>query len=129
MRMRAPAYPLITIDPNFNVWSQADRLTDTDTVHWTDRPQKIKATVTIDGKATGFVTDENGEVTLSFDGTGYCVVSATKEGVTLVPPVCAVAVSSNKLPAGDGSLVLWGSLAFVSLATIYLLKKHAHHAL
>lgn len=87
------------------------------------------ATVTIDGKETGFVTDENGKVTLSFDGTGYCVVSAVKEGALLVPPVCAVAVSSNRLPTGDVSLVLWFSLAFVSIATVRLLKKHARHAL
>ncbi len=87
------------------------------------------AIITIDGKTTGFVTDENGKVTLSFDGTGYCVVSAVKDGMTLVPPVCAVAVSSHKLPAGDVSQVLWFSLAFVSLTAIVLLKKHARHAL
>lgn len=87
------------------------------------------AVITLDGKPTSFVTDAEGKVTLSFDGTGYCVVSASKDGVTLVPPVCAVAVSSNKLPAGDGSLVFWFSLVFVSLATVYLLKKHARHAL
>lgn len=87
------------------------------------------ATVTIDGKETAFVTDENGKVTLSFDGTGYCVVSAVKEGTALVPPVCAVAVSSNKLPAGDVSLMLWFSLIFVSCTAIYLIKKHARHAL
>ncbi len=87
------------------------------------------AVITIDGKATGFVTDAEGKVTLSFDGTGYCVVSAVKDGMTLVPPVCAVAVSSDRLPAGDVSSLLWFSLAFVSLAAIRLLKKHARHAL
>ena len=50
MKLRAPAYPLITIDPYFNVWSQSDRLTDTDTVHWTNRPNIISAVATIDGK-------------------------------------------------------------------------------
>lgn len=87
------------------------------------------ASITIDGKPTAFETDKDGKVTLSFDGTGYCVVSAIKDGMTLVPPVCAVAVSSNKLPAGDTSSVLWFSLIVVSCTAIYLIKKHARHAL
>ncbi len=50
MKLRAPAYPLITIDPYFNVWSHSDLLTDSDTVHWTDRPNTISGIATIDGK-------------------------------------------------------------------------------
>ena len=50
MRLRAPAYPLISIDPYFNVWSAADKLTDRDTVHWTDRPNVISGIAEIDGK-------------------------------------------------------------------------------
>ena len=50
MKLRAPAYPLITIDPFFSVWSQADRLTDENTVHWTSRPNTISGIVTVDGK-------------------------------------------------------------------------------
>ena len=50
MKLRAPAYPLITIDPFFSVWSQADRLTDKNTVHWTSRPNTISGIVTVDGK-------------------------------------------------------------------------------
>ncbi|MBE6601963.1 MAG: DUF4965 domain-containing protein [Ruminococcaceae bacterium] len=50
MQLRAPAYPLITIDPYFSVWSQADRLTDAPTVHWTNQPNTICGTVTVDGK-------------------------------------------------------------------------------
>ena len=50
MKLRAPAYPLITIDPYFSVWSKTDLLTDADTVHWTDKPNVISGVATIDGK-------------------------------------------------------------------------------
>ena len=51
MKLRAPAYPLITIDPFFSVWSQSNRLTDENTVHWTGRPNVISGVATIDGKS------------------------------------------------------------------------------
>lgn len=50
MRLRAPAYPLITIDPYFNVWSAADHPAETDTVHWTDKPITISIIANVDGK-------------------------------------------------------------------------------
>ena len=50
MRLRAPAYPLITIDPYFNVWAKNEVLNKADTVHWTDVSNKIVGTATIDGK-------------------------------------------------------------------------------
>lgn len=49
MRLRAPAYPLITIDPFFSVWSAADKLTDENTTHWTGRPNIISGIASIDG--------------------------------------------------------------------------------
>ena len=55
MELRAPSVPLITVDPYFSVWSPADRLTDTDPVHWTGKPNNIRGIVTIDGKDYGFM--------------------------------------------------------------------------
>ena len=33
--LRAPAYPLITIDPYTSAWSTTDRLYDSQVKHWT----------------------------------------------------------------------------------------------
>ena len=45
MQLRAPAIPLINIDPFFNVWSKTDKLTDSNTVHWTGSEQVINGCV------------------------------------------------------------------------------------
>ena len=49
MKMRAPAVPLITVDPYFSVWSVETDLNFAKTVHWTGRSNSIVGTVTVDG--------------------------------------------------------------------------------
>ncbi len=61
MKLRAPSYPLITIDPFFSVWSSADRLTDETTVHWTGKNNTIYGTVTIDGKSLRIIGTDLGD--------------------------------------------------------------------
>ncbi len=49
MMLRAPAAPLITVDPYFSAWSPSDRLTDSVTMHWTGKPNTILGVAEIDG--------------------------------------------------------------------------------
>ena len=49
--LRPPAVPLVTANPNLSIWSEATKLTDDVTRHWTHRPHALVSLIRIDGKA------------------------------------------------------------------------------
>lgn len=53
--LRAPAVPLITVDPAFSIWSFADELYQDTTRHWTGSRQNMLGLVTIDGEPYRFM--------------------------------------------------------------------------
>ena len=53
--LRAPAVPLITIDPNFSIWSCRDHLYDDTTRHWTGSRQNMLGVLTVDGFSYRFM--------------------------------------------------------------------------
>ncbi len=55
MKMRAPAVPLITVDPYFSVWSPDTKLNCATTMHWTQKPNTLIGWVEVDGKKYSFL--------------------------------------------------------------------------
>src|SRR4051812_25083259 len=52
---RPPAVPLVACDPYFSIWSASDKLTDSDTVHWTGKEHGLWGKVFIDGRPFGVI--------------------------------------------------------------------------
>jgi hypothetical protein len=53
--LRAPAYPLITIDPYTSAWSFSNELYNDDVRHWTGKPHSLTGVLRVDGKVFRFL--------------------------------------------------------------------------
>ena len=55
MKLRAPAIPLITVDPYFSVWAVNEKLNYETTKHWTGSDMTLFGTITTDGEEMSFL--------------------------------------------------------------------------
>ena len=57
--LRAPAYPLITIDPYTSAWSMTNNLYDESVKHWTGKDFPLIGAIKVDNKVYRFMGTEN----------------------------------------------------------------------
>jgi hypothetical protein len=69
---RPPAVPLVTSDPYLSIWSEADRLTDDVTRHWTHRDHPLVSLIRVDGRAYRLMGNDPADV-VPFPQTGLQV--------------------------------------------------------
>ena len=78
--LRAPAYPLITIDPYTSCWSAGDYLYDSHTTHWTGQPFPLVGALRVDGKVYRFmgIDAPTGAFDANFGGERHFSVPAVQ---------------------------------------------------
>ncbi|RAV30546.1 glutaminase family protein [Sinomicrobium soli] len=71
---QAPAYPLVTHDPYFSIWSVTDGINASPTQHWTGTEQSLLGLIKVDGNTYRFLGKESvsyKDVVPAADSKGY----------------------------------------------------------
>ncbi|MBR4757087.1 MAG: DUF4964 domain-containing protein, partial [Bacteroidales bacterium] len=86
--LRAPAYPLVTIDPYTSAWSAADHLYDIPVKHWTGKDFPLIGVLKVDGEDYRFLGAEESDSTSLFTRTAEQVFAEAQPTRTIYGFTC-----------------------------------------
>ncbi len=78
------------------------------------------ADILIGGEKIGVQTDKNGKASFTVENISDIIISASHDGITLVPPVCAVHVDTSAMLLAITVLAILAIIVIAVLTVIYL---------